>query len=198
VEGICLPKKLNERIFSLRNEVNEDIRECLLRLLETLRTHGFVEQVLSTMIRLVLDFMKLLFHSADKSMPNSQNLYDCIDHAVKEIGLPEEIASYLQMTRVLGNNPSKGAEKIKLTIDDAEIVLSAFIRVIKWFYCESPNGSKLKSIYEQPQERIILSSEKIDQIYHEIVKAESLFETPENLSSACAPRTQAFSTARKN
>lgn len=139
-------KTIDEKIFALRSEVEENIRQELQQLLRTLRDVGYPEGVLDIMMRLGLRLTTLIYHSAEVNPP-SDNLFDRVTEATKKKILPEEMAVYFHLIRILSNKPHHDAEKIKLQITDAENVLSGFLRLLEWYYCEFAMGPKLNSIY---------------------------------------------------
>jgi hypothetical protein len=61
--------------------------------------------------------------------------------------LPDEIASCLHTIRTYSNKADHDDERVKLTEVDAEIMLSLFLRVLEWFYCEYEKGPKLHGIF---------------------------------------------------
>jgi tetratricopeptide (TPR) repeat protein len=106
------------------------------------------------MSRLSLRLLGEVFAGAGHKLP-SENLYDCIvtaargDPQKRLTGLrflPDEMASYLHTLRTLSNKADHAAERVTLTLSDAENALNMFMRVLEWFYCESEHGPRLSSI----------------------------------------------------
>jgi len=155
---------LDGRICSLSSQVDKEIREELQCMLKTLREAQNPVGVLTQLSRTCLRLMDLLFATVGETTPKgksrpSDNLYDCImrahrgreaDPNFKREGLrilPDEIASCLHTIRVYSNKADHDAEQVKLTIEDAELMLGLFLRVLDWFYCEYEKGPRLKAIY---------------------------------------------------
>jgi hypothetical protein len=148
-------RTLDERLAALVPEVDVALREELRGDLRTLRDSGNPIAVLLSMSRLGLRLLNELFQRSGHKRP-SENLYDCIVTAARgDVGnkikglqiLPDEMASYLHTLRTLSNKADHDAEKVRLTVSDAENVLSLFLRVLEWFYCECERGPRLPTIY---------------------------------------------------
>jgi hypothetical protein len=144
---------LDERIYSLNSQVDEEIRKELQKMLDTLRKAQNPVGVLTQLSRTSLKLMDLLFATIGEEAPKgksrpSDNLYDCImrahkgkdaDPNFKHEGLrilPDEIASCLHTIRIYSNKADHDDERVKLTELDAENMLSLFLRVLEWFYYE--------------------------------------------------------------
>lgn len=135
-------------IDALGEQLDENLHNELLNIYKTLLVNpvGAILQL----SRAGLLFMELLFASVGASRP-SDNLWDCIVRAgkgdegkkIKGLGiLPDEIASLLHTIRTYANKADHATEKIHLTVEDAEICLRLFLRVLKWFYFEYNGESK--------------------------------------------------------
>ena len=154
---------LDERIAALRDEVDEKLRTGLQRALKTLRV---VEDPVGGLLPLSPLSMLLLdkiFHSVDEVRPND-SLFSCIGHAgsgrpeTKTKGLnllPRTLADNLDLIR-LWTNPIDHADQTvpEPTLEDAEIALNLFLRVLRWFYCEYDRGAGLSTIYKTEIEEL--------------------------------------------
>jgi tetratricopeptide (TPR) repeat protein len=150
------PKTLDEKIASLVPEVDETLRTELQQLLRTLRDAGNPIGVLLGLGRLGLLLLNEVLAAVGEKRP-SDNLWHCILRASSGSAekpkieglhiLPDEMATYLHTIRTLSNKADHVAEKVTLTVADAENALNLFLRVLEWFYYESEHGPHLKSIY---------------------------------------------------
>jgi hypothetical protein len=145
---------LDAKIRALIPELGT-LRTELQTALATLRAAGNIAGTLSYLSRVTLLLMRRLFGAAGQSVP-SDNLYDCIITAArgdpqKRITglrlLPDEMASYLHTLRTLSNKADHAAERVALSLADAENALNMFVRVLEWYYCEYEYGPRLRTIY---------------------------------------------------
>lgn len=143
---MAAPTTLDERIATLAPGVDEGLRVELQQLLRTLRDVGYPEGVLDTMMRLGLRLTARLYEAV-RCTPSSDNLFSRLEELTRQKHLPDEMTSYLHLIRILSNKPHHDAEQVRLQIADAENVLSGFLRVLGWFYCECPHGPRLPTIY---------------------------------------------------
>ncbi len=149
--------EVDERIKALSEQLDKDLREQLLAIHRTLRQANNPVGALLQLYRASLRLMDLLFKTVGKSRP-SDNLWACIVQAgkgdqeekIQGLGiLPDEMASLLHTIRTYANKADHDVEKVQLKVEDAEIALSAFLRVLDWFYCEYDKGPRLPSIYQK-------------------------------------------------
>jgi hypothetical protein len=154
-----LPFGLDERIKALSEQLDSRLRKETLDTYRTLRNANNPVGALLQLCRASLCLMNLLFATVHENAPSSKsrpsdNLYECIvragrsDEKTKGLGiLPDEMASLLHTIRTYSNKADHDAEKVRLTVEDAEIGLTLFLRVVEWFYCEYDKGPRLLSIY---------------------------------------------------
>lgn len=135
---------LLEQIAQLDRQVQE--RDELLRLVGILEEQKDPISVLLSMSRLCLQLLRKAYEAVRQSPP-SDNLYDCIETAVRQGWLPSEIASSLHWLRVWSNKPDHAVEKIKLTVRGGENALNIFLGVLEWFYCMFPYGPRMPSLF---------------------------------------------------
>jgi uncharacterized protein len=149
------PLNLDDRITCLVPEIDPSIREELQRILQTLRRADYPVGVIQMMSRLALRLFRRIYDAAGHPFP-SDNLFDVIVRAGdgdRERGvngyriLPDALDSPLHTLRVLSNKIDHGVEKFPMGVEEAELVLNAFLSVLKWFHCESGLTPLLPSIY---------------------------------------------------
>lgn len=157
------PSDLGEHIKTLSEHIDPRLRDGLQAIYRTLRQANDPIGALEQLYRVSLQLMDLLFNTVNDKAPHGKarpadNLYDCIVRAAKGdekariqgLGiLPDEMASCLHTIRTYANKAHHDEEKIQLSVEDAEIGLRLFLRVLKWFYCEYDKGPKLPSIYDR-------------------------------------------------
>jgi hypothetical protein len=148
------PLGLDDRIAALSTQLEIQLRQEVLDIHRTLRYANNPVGALLQLCRASLCLMNLLFATVHESRPSGDNLYECIvragrsDEKTKGLGiLPDEMASLLHTIRTYSNKADHDAEKVRLTVRDAEIGLTLFLRVVDWFYCEYEKGPRLLSIY---------------------------------------------------
>lgn len=165
-----LPFGLDERIKALSEQLDRKLREETLDTYRTLRNANNPVGALLQLCRASLCLMNLLFATVPEGAPSSKsrpsdNLWDCIvragkgDEKTKIQGLrilPDEMASLLHVIRTYANKADHNAEKVRLTVEDAEIGLTLFLRVVEWFYCEYAKGPQLPSIYNHVNRKALI------------------------------------------
>ena len=142
-----LPTNLDERIAALSPEVDENIRNELQEVWRTLRHAKAPNPVISRAYSLGLIIVKTLFSLAGQSPSKADNLNDCAREARAARLLPEEMQRFLDIPRTLSNKVDHDVLSIKNRLHIAEVLLSHFLIVLEWLYCESPHGPKLPTIY---------------------------------------------------
>jgi hypothetical protein len=156
------PLGLDNRIAALSTQLESQLRQEVLDIHRTLRDANNPVGALLQLCRASLCLMNLLFATVHENAPSSKsrpkdNLWDCIVRAgkgdeetkIQGLGiLPDEMASLLHTIRTYSNKADHDAEKVRLTVRDAEIGLTLFLRVVEWFYCEYEKGPQLLSIYD--------------------------------------------------
>jgi DNA-directed RNA polymerase specialized sigma24 family protein len=150
-----MPLSLDARISRLVPEVDPSIQDELQKVLQTLRQAEYPVGVIQMMSRLALRLFRRIYEAAGHPIP-SDNLFDVILRAAKgdpkngvtgyQI-LPEALDSPLHMLRVFSNKIDHDAERFEMGVEEAELVLNAFLSVLKWFHCKSGLIPKLPSIY---------------------------------------------------
>jgi hypothetical protein len=165
-----LPFGLDERIKALSEQLDSRLRKETLDTYRTLRNANNPVDALLQLCRASLCLMNLLFATVNENAPSSKsrpsdNLWDCIvragkgDEKTKIQGLrilPDEMASLLHVIRTYANKADHNAEKVRLTVEDAEIGLTLFLRVVEWFYCEYAKGPQLPSIYNHVNRKALI------------------------------------------
>jgi hypothetical protein len=149
------PTTLDERILRLAPEVDPSIRTELRQVLGTLRAVGYARAVIVMLSGLALRLFRHIYQAAGKPIP-SDNLFDVIVRAAKgdpDKGvsgyriLPDALDSPLHTLRIWSNKIDHDRAEFLMGAEEAELVLNAFLSVLKWFYCESGLTTKLPSLY---------------------------------------------------
>lgn len=77
------------------------------------------------------------------------------DHAKDRVTPGDDVSSPLDNAESIDMAapdlpPTMSCDTIRLTSQDAETAISAFLRVLHWYYCEYANGPRLATIWTQP------------------------------------------------
>ncbi len=151
------PATLDDRINFLVEAVDPEIRLGLQQQLRTLRGADNPLGVVLGMSRLAIQLFRLIYRDAGKKWPDGDNLYSVIVRAAKGDAaekipgyqiLPEALDSPLHTLRVMSNKVDHAAERFRIGVDEAEMVLNALLSVLRWYYCDSSLASPpLPAIY---------------------------------------------------
>lgn len=150
-----LPATLDERIAALSPQVDEAIGTGLRNGLKTLRVVRDPIAVLLPLSRISLLLLDKVFAAAGETRP-SDNLFDCISKAsngsregkIEGLNLlPRTLRENLDTIRKWTNPIDHADGSVPAaSLDDAEIALNLFLRVLHWFYCEYEHGPRLPAI----------------------------------------------------
>jgi hypothetical protein len=149
---------LDDRVYSLVPEVDTGIRTELQSIMRTLRVAESAHAAIVMMSGLALRLFRLIYGVAGKPWP-SDNLFDVVvlagkgdrERNLKGYGiLPDGLDSPLHTLRIFSNKVDHASETFQMGVEEAELVMNAFLALLRWFYCESGLVPKLPSIYLHP------------------------------------------------
>jgi hypothetical protein len=156
------PRTLDQRIGRLSPEIDPLIRKELVQIYRVLRELDNPVGVVLQMTRLTLRLFRHIYADAKQPWP-SDNLYDVVIRAANgdpEKGIkgyriiPAPIDSAVHTLRVFSNKADHADDVLRFGAEEAELVLGAFLSLLKWYYCESGLPKRpLASLYAPEQRK---------------------------------------------
>ena len=143
-------RELDQNIAALNDAVvDKQIVDGLRSLLRVLRAGEHAGGVVNGMMRVALRYTNLVYQAVGR-VPTTDNLSGRVEDLARTHALPEHIVVFLNSIRLLSNKVHHGIIG-SIAVGDTERELYTFLRLLEWFYCQSPYIlPHLPSIYLEP------------------------------------------------